>query len=114
MRTTIDLDKELLAEAERLTGEQEPSILVREGLKALVERESARQMARFAGSIPSATVLDGRQAPANEEQQPTREKRPVVEVLAEIWAAQEARGHVPPTAEEVDRYLADERASWDR
>ena len=84
MRTTIDLDRELLAEAERLTGEQEPSILVREGLKALVERESVRRLARLAGSDPSATIPDGRQAPANEEQQPTREKRPVMEVLAEI------------------------------
>ena len=43
-----------------------------------------------------------------------RSVRPVLEVLAEIRKEQEARGHVPPTREEVDRYLAEERASWDR
>jgi hypothetical protein len=40
--------------------------------------------------------------------------RPVHEVLAEIRREQKARGHVPPTREEVDRYLAEERASWER
>ena len=43
-----------------------------------------------------------------------RSVRPVREVLEEIWQEQEARGHVPPTREEVDRYLAEERASLDR
>jgi hypothetical protein len=40
--------------------------------------------------------------------------RPVHEVVAEIRQEQQAHGHVPPTREEVDRYLAEERASWDR
>lgn len=35
------------------------------------------------------------------------------EVLEEIWAAQKASGRVPPTKEEVDRFLEDERNSWD-
>ena len=34
------------------------------------------------------------------------------EVIAEIWARQKARGHVPPTREEVDAYLQAERDSW--
>ena len=40
--------------------------------------------------------------------------RPVQEFLEELRKEQAARGHVPPTREEVDRYLAEERASWDR
>src|SRR5436309_1712759 len=42
MRTTLALDDELLAEAQRLTGMKEKSLLVREALRALIERESAR------------------------------------------------------------------------
>jgi Arc/MetJ family transcription regulator len=52
MRTTLALDDTLLAEAQALTGLQEKSALVREALKALVERESARRLARLAGSEP--------------------------------------------------------------
>lgn len=43
----------------------------------------------------------------------TPEKRPVKEVLEEIWAAQKASGRVPPTKEEIDRFLEEERNSWD-
>jgi hypothetical protein len=42
------------------------------------------------------------------------DKHPVHEVIAEIRKEQQECGHVPPTREEVDRYLADERATWDR
>ena len=50
MRTTISLDDDLLAEAQAYTGTQEKSALVREALKALIERESARRLARLGGS----------------------------------------------------------------
>jgi hypothetical protein len=40
--------------------------------------------------------------------------RPVRQVIAEIRREQQACGYVAPTREEVDRYLAEERASWDR
>jgi Arc/MetJ family transcription regulator len=52
MRTTIVLDDDLLAEARALTGIAEKSALVREALKALLERESARRLARLGGSEP--------------------------------------------------------------
>ena len=42
MRTTLNIDDELLAEAKRITGLSEKAALVREGLKALIERESAQ------------------------------------------------------------------------
>ncbi len=52
MRTTIALDDELVAKAQALTGLRERSSLVREALRALVERESARRLARLGGSEP--------------------------------------------------------------
>jgi Arc/MetJ family transcription regulator len=54
MRTTIALDDALLAEAEALTGLGEKTALVREALKALIERESARRLARLGGSDAKA------------------------------------------------------------
>ena len=57
MRMTINLDEELLAEAQRLTGQSEPSAVIREGLKALIARESARRLARLGGSDPSAQYV---------------------------------------------------------
>ncbi len=50
LRTTLALDDELLAKAEALTGLKEKSALVREGLKALLEREAARRLARLGGT----------------------------------------------------------------
>ena len=52
MRTTIVLDDDLLARAQELTGLTEKSALVRAALKALVERESARRLARLGGIAP--------------------------------------------------------------
>ena len=54
MRTTLALDDDLLAEAQALTGLGEKTALVREALKALIERESARRLARLGGSDPKA------------------------------------------------------------
>jgi Arc/MetJ family transcription regulator len=56
MRTTLALDDELLAKAQAFTGLQEKSALVREALKALIERESARRLARLGGTEPKLKV----------------------------------------------------------
>lgn len=65
MRTTLSLDDDLVAEAQRLTGTPEKSVLVREGLRALIERESARRLARLGGSEPGlGEVPRRRQAPS--------------------------------------------------
>lgn len=53
MRTTLALDDDLLAEAQRLTGTTEKTALVREALSALIERESARRLARLGGTQPT-------------------------------------------------------------
>ncbi len=52
MRTTLALDDELLAKAQLLTGLKEKTALLREALRALIERESARRLARLGGSEP--------------------------------------------------------------
>jgi Arc/MetJ family transcription regulator len=52
VRTTLNIDEDLLQEAKRLTGMTRKAGIVREGLKALIERESARRLARLGGSEP--------------------------------------------------------------
>ncbi|HEY7837325.1 MAG TPA: type II toxin-antitoxin system VapB family antitoxin [Terriglobales bacterium] len=52
MRTTLALDDDLLAKAQAFTGLREKSRIVHEALRALVERESARRLARLGGSEP--------------------------------------------------------------
>jgi Arc/MetJ family transcription regulator len=56
MRTTLALDDDLVAEAQRLTGTTEKTALVREALRALIQRESARRLARLGGSEPDLRV----------------------------------------------------------
>jgi Arc/MetJ family transcription regulator len=53
MRTTITLDDDLVAKAQDFTGLKEKSSLVREALKALIERESARRSARLGSAARS-------------------------------------------------------------
>ena len=53
LRTTLALDDELVAAAYAYTGIREKSSLVREALKALIERESARRLARLGGGEPA-------------------------------------------------------------
>jgi Arc/MetJ family transcription regulator len=55
------MDDGLLAEAQRLTGTSEKSAGVREALRALIERESARRLARLGGSEPTLTAIPRRQ-----------------------------------------------------
>lgn len=50
MRTTIALDDDLVAQAQAFTGLSEKSSLVREDFRALIERESARRLARLGGT----------------------------------------------------------------
>ena len=54
MRTTVNLDDELVAEAQELTGIRERTALIHEGLRLLVQREAARRLARLGGSAPAA------------------------------------------------------------
>jgi len=50
MRTTLNLNDELLDRAASLTGVREKTALIHLGLEALIARESARRLARLGGS----------------------------------------------------------------
>ena len=62
MRTTLNLDDKLLEEAQRLTGLSEKTALVRSALEALIERESARRLARLGGSEPQLDEVPRRRS----------------------------------------------------
>lgn len=64
MRTTIVLDDELLAKAQALTSLHEKSSLVKEALKALIERESAKRLANLGGTEPGLESIPRRQTTA--------------------------------------------------
>ena len=56
MRRTVTLDEELLKEAEDLTGITERSRLIRDGLEALIQRETAQRLARLGGTAPDVQI----------------------------------------------------------
>jgi Arc/MetJ family transcription regulator len=52
MRGSVNLDDGLLAQAIKLTGPLAHSTLLHEGLKALIQRESAKRLAKLGGTQP--------------------------------------------------------------
>ncbi len=62
MRTTLNIDDELFRQAQDLSGLQEKTALIREGLKALIERESARRLAKLGGSEPQLELIPRRRS----------------------------------------------------
>ena len=63
MRTTINLDDALLEKAAELVGITERTALVHEGLRALIERESSRRLARLGGTEPGLRPIPRRRTP---------------------------------------------------
>ena len=63
MRTTLNIDDELLEEAMRLTGIREKTAVVRAGLEALVSRAASRRLARLGGSEPDLETVPRRRLP---------------------------------------------------
>ena len=63
MRTTLNIDDALLAQAREYTGETEKTTLVRMGLEALIQREAARSLAALGGTMP-ALAVPARRRPA--------------------------------------------------
>ena len=63
MRTTLTLDDELLAQAQQISGLTERSQLIHEALRALVQRESARRLARLGGTEPQLQPIPRRREP---------------------------------------------------
>ena len=62
MRTTVNIDDNLLLEAQRLSGVTEKAALLREGLRALIERESARRLAQLGASEKQLVSVSRRRA----------------------------------------------------
>lgn len=67
MRTTLNIDDELYAEAARLTGVKEKTALLRESLKALIQRESARRLAKLGGSAPKLEAIPRRRSVSEDD-----------------------------------------------
>ena len=67
MRTTINLDDDLLATAARLTGITDRTPLIRESLEGLIARESARRLALLGGSQPEFEVPPRRRSEATSD-----------------------------------------------
>lgn len=62
MRTTLNIDDELLLRAQKLTGIDEKTTIVREGLQALIARESARRLAKLGGADPALKDIPRRRS----------------------------------------------------
>lgn len=64
MRTTLNIDDHLLAKAQQIAGVTGKSALVQEGLKALIERESAKRLAGLGGSQTNIQSIPRRRGKA--------------------------------------------------
>ena len=62
MKITLNIDDELLAKAQRMTGITEKTALVSKGLRTLIERESARRLAQLGGTEPRLRPIPRRQS----------------------------------------------------
>ena len=65
MRTTVALDDDLIRLAQEFTGVAEKAALLREALKALIERESARRLASLGGTMPKLKNVPRRRLRSN-------------------------------------------------
>ena len=63
MRTTLNLDDELMAEAAELTGIEEKTALVRAALRSLIEREAAHRLILLGGTMPDIEDVPRRRSP---------------------------------------------------
>jgi Arc/MetJ family transcription regulator len=73
MRTTLNLDDDLVARAQRSTGISEKTKLIHLGLEALIEREAARRLAALGGTDPNAEAAPRQRRP---RRRPVRSGRP--------------------------------------
>jgi Arc/MetJ family transcription regulator len=60
MRTTLNIEDELLARAAELTGIKEKTALVRLGLEALIAHESAKRLAALGGTEKNLEMIPRR------------------------------------------------------
>jgi Arc/MetJ family transcription regulator len=63
MRTTMNIDDEVMERARRLTGISEKTALVHAGLQMLIQRAAAKRLAALGGSDPGAKAPPRRRSP---------------------------------------------------
>ncbi len=63
MRTTLNIDDKILEKASRLTGIKEKTALVKQGLEALIARESSKRLAKLGGTEKNLRPVPRRKAP---------------------------------------------------
>jgi Arc/MetJ family transcription regulator len=62
MRTTINIDDEILSKASELTGIKEKTALVKMGLEYLIARESAKRLAKLGGTAKDLRPIPRRRS----------------------------------------------------
>jgi Arc/MetJ family transcription regulator len=62
MRTTLNIDDELLEKATKVTGIKEKTSLVRMGLEALIAQESSKRLAKMGGTEKNLEPISRRRA----------------------------------------------------
>ena len=62
MRTTLNINDEILEKASRLTGVNEKTALVRLGLEALIARESSKRLAKLGGTEKGLRAIPRRRS----------------------------------------------------
>ena len=64
MRTTIDLNEDLISKARELTGINEKTALIHLSLRTLIERETGKRLAILGGTMPGLKDVPRRRAVA--------------------------------------------------
>ena len=54
MRTTLDLDEGLLAQAQEATGEPTKTAVIEHALRLVIQRAASKRLAALGGKIPDA------------------------------------------------------------
>ena len=67
MRTTLNIEEDLIHKAEQMTGIHEKTHLVRLGLEALIARESSKRLAKLRGTERKLGMIPRRRGPAEKD-----------------------------------------------
>ena len=67
MRTTLNIEEELIKKASRLTGIKEKTYLIKRGLEALIFLESSHRLARLGGSEKGLQAIPRRKLRGNND-----------------------------------------------
>jgi Arc/MetJ family transcription regulator len=64
MRTTLNLDAELISQASEYTGIKEKTALIHEALRHLISREAGKRLAALGGTMPDLKIAPRRRSAA--------------------------------------------------